>query len=80
MKKRKFQQYISYLEDVPYIDWETQVCTVLDFCSAWAAFLIDEPFHLLCSSASVAKWPEEDPIWKSVNLKVFVASRRVKTS
>ena len=80
MKKRKFQQYISYLEDVPYIDWKTQVCTVLDFCSAWAAFLIAEPFHLLCNPASVAKLPEGDPIWKSVNLKVFVASRRVKTS
>ena len=80
MRKGKFQQYISYLEDVPYIDWETQVCTVLDFCSAWAAFLIAESFHLLCYPAIVAKWPEGDPIWKSVNLKVFVASRRVKTS
>ena len=80
MRKGKFQQYISYLEDVPYIDWETQVCAVLDFCSAWAAFLIAEPFHLLCNPASVAMWPEGDPIWNSVNLKVFVASRRVKTS
>ena len=54
MKKRKFQQYISYLEDVPYIDWETQVCTVLDFCSAWAAFLIAEPF--ICFAA-LQVWP-----------------------